>query len=149
MSRWPSASKRVLALVCAMLPLAACATADAPTGVDLADALPDTSWRMSAFNDGPVPSLMTLEFATGSKVTGLAICNSFTGEIAIAGDAIVPNNVTQTALGCDLSGHSAAQASVRRLWAQPRIRASLREESLTLYEGRNRLQFTRDSGPNP
>lgn len=106
----------------------------------LSAVLPETSWKLAAYDGASVPSLVTIRFGRDGSVSGLAICNSFAGRARFADRAILLSNLTQTLIGCELTGHRAAQESVKALLALERVPARLTPAGLELVvEGRRLL----------
>lgn len=105
----------------------------------LASVLPDTGWKLAAYDGAAVPSLVTMRFERDGSVSGLAICNSFSGRAQFPDQAILLSNLTQTLLGCELTGHRAAQEAVRAVLAMERIPARMTPAGLELTVNGRRL----------
>ena len=105
----------------------------------LATALQNTNWKLASYDGEAVPSLITMRFGADGSVSGLVICNSFSSTARFSERAIELSNVTQTLLGCELSGNLAAQATVRKLLAQETVPAKVSSAGLELRVGRHRL----------
>jgi len=105
----------------------------------LAAALPDTGWKLASHDGEAVPSLVTMRFERDGSVSGLAICNSFSGEARFSEQAIMLSNLTQTLLGCELTGHRAAQETVRALLALEKVPAKVTPAGLELIVDGHRL----------
>ncbi|HEY0130937.1 MAG TPA: META domain-containing protein [Allosphingosinicella sp.] len=105
----------------------------------LASVLPDTSWKLAAHDGAAVPSLVTIRFERDGSVSGLAICNSFSGQARFSEQAIQLSNLTQTLLGCELTGHCSAQETVKALLALERVPARVTPAGLELNVNGRRL----------
>jgi heat shock protein HslJ len=105
----------------------------------LAAVLPDSSWKLASHDGSAVPSLITIRFDRDGSVSGLAICNSFSGRARFSGQSILLSNMTQTLLGCELTGHGAAQKTVRALLALERVPARVTSAGLELTVAGRRL----------
>jgi heat shock protein HslJ len=101
--------------------------------------LPDSSWRLASYDGAAVPSLITIRFERDGSVSGLAICNSFSGQARFSDRAILLSNLTQTLLGCDLTGHRSEQETVRALLALETIPARATPAGLELTVNGHRL----------
>jgi heat shock protein HslJ len=109
----------------------------------LATVLPNTSWKLASFDGAAVPSLITMRFGADGSVSGLAICNSFSGRAGFSARAIEFSNVTQTLLGCELTGHRTAQETVGALPTQETVPAKVTAAGLELSVKGHRLLLVR------
>jgi heat shock protein HslJ len=87
-----------------------------------------------------------MSFASDGSVSGIAICNSFSGEARFSGQAILLSNLTQTLLGCEMSGHRVAQETVSTLLTLERVPARVTPAGLELTVNGHRLLFVRQPG---
>ena len=119
----------------------ACASFPDPGPTELAG----SSWRLSSFNSRPSPSLMTFNFESAGRISGMIECNSFGGGYVVQPGRIVLQDVTRTLLGCDYSPppDMNLRKSLRAVLTGPHIRYSVRAGQLIVTEGSNRLVFSR------
>jgi heat shock protein HslJ len=137
---------RLLPLSLAAVVTACFGGAAAVSPQPLATVLPNSSWKLASHDGAAVPSLITIRFERDGSVSGLAICNSFSGKARFSGQAILLSNMTQTLLGCELTGHRDAQKTVRALLALERIPARVTPAGLELTVERRRLLLVPQQG---
>ena len=77
-------------------------------GIAPADPLTGTSWNVTGINNGnqgvesvAAGAAVTLVFGTDGSVSGSGGCNTYTGSVAISGDAITFGPLASTQMACD------------------------------------------------
>jgi heat shock protein HslJ len=109
----------------------------------LATALPNSSWKLASYDGAAVPSLITMRFGADGSVSGIAICNSFSGRAGFSARAIELSNVARTLLGCELTGHRTAQETVGALLEQETVPAKVTSAGLEPSVKGHRLLLVR------
>ena len=144
--------KRAAALVLVMLSLLSCRSSAPPPPPDrLADVLLDTAWSAQDIDGQPALAepRSTLVIEISGRISGLAACNRYFGQIGLDAGSIAISQIGSTRMACA----PPVMEQERRFLAALQAAASWdrRGDVLLLFdtEQRPRVRLTRESTPAP
>jgi heat shock protein HslJ len=135
---------RALAAAFLILALATCAHRGEGAG-----ALVGSTWLAQTIDGQAAPAYpaSTLRFETPSFVNGRAGCTAYSGTIGIAGQQLAVGALQTTPIACEQDPPGLTGAFLQALQAARSFRVTEWTLALSDSTGRERLSFTRMTGP--